>query len=90
MICRNIHHDCLPVRPEQIRCCLLSVLELISLLQLHFLLLIFQELTLCFFFSLLSPAAGVTLFVALYDYEARTEDDLSFRKGERFQILNST
>uniref|UniRef100_A0AAQ4S7R6 Tyrosine-protein kinase n=1 Tax=Gasterosteus aculeatus aculeatus TaxID=481459 RepID=A0AAQ4S7R6_GASAC len=34
--------------------------------------------------------AGVTLFVALYDYEARTEDDLSFRKGERFQILNST
>ncbi|XP_051941342.1 tyrosine-protein kinase fyna isoform X2 [Hippocampus zosterae] len=33
---------------------------------------------------------GVTLFVALYDYEARTDDDLSFRKGERFQILNST
>jgi len=34
--------------------------------------------------------AGVTLFVALYDYEARSEDDLSFRKGEKFQILNST
>ncbi|XP_048841453.1 tyrosine-protein kinase fynb isoform X2 [Brienomyrus brachyistius] len=33
---------------------------------------------------------GVTLFVALYDYEARTEDDLTFRKGEKFQILNST
>ncbi|XP_073711625.1 tyrosine-protein kinase fynb isoform X3 [Misgurnus anguillicaudatus] len=33
---------------------------------------------------------GVTLFVALYDYEARTEEDLSFRKGERFQIINST
>uniref|UniRef100_A0A672PYP3 Tyrosine-protein kinase n=1 Tax=Sinocyclocheilus grahami TaxID=75366 RepID=A0A672PYP3_SINGR len=33
---------------------------------------------------------GVTLFVALYDYEARSEDDLSFRKGEKFQILNST
>uniref|UniRef100_A0A671UVQ9 Tyrosine-protein kinase n=1 Tax=Sparus aurata TaxID=8175 RepID=A0A671UVQ9_SPAAU len=33
---------------------------------------------------------GVTLFVALYDYEARTEDDLSFKKGERFQIINST
>ncbi|XP_033931585.1 tyrosine-protein kinase fynb isoform X2 [Pseudochaenichthys georgianus] len=33
---------------------------------------------------------GVTLFVALYDYEARSEDDLSFRKGERFQIINST
>lgn len=39
--------------------------------------------------SLCCPA-GVTLFVALYDYEARTEEDLSFRKGERFQILNST
>uniref|UniRef100_A0A672Q9C0 non-specific protein-tyrosine kinase n=2 Tax=Cyprinidae TaxID=7953 RepID=A0A672Q9C0_SINGR len=33
---------------------------------------------------------GVTLFVALYDYEARSEDDLSFRKGEKFQILNKT
>uniref|UniRef100_A0A4W4FXG3 Tyrosine-protein kinase n=1 Tax=Electrophorus electricus TaxID=8005 RepID=A0A4W4FXG3_ELEEL len=33
---------------------------------------------------------GVTLFVALYDYEARTEDDLSFQKGEKFQIINST
>ncbi|XP_008310872.1 tyrosine-protein kinase fynb isoform X1 [Cynoglossus semilaevis] len=33
---------------------------------------------------------GVTLFVALYDYEARTEDDLSFGKGEKFQIINST
>ncbi|KAK2846281.1 hypothetical protein Q7C36_011135 [Tachysurus vachellii] len=35
-------------------------------------------------------AAGVTLFVALYDYEARAEDDLSFSKGEKFQIINST
>ncbi|KAK2490504.1 hypothetical protein MC885_004914 [Smutsia gigantea] len=25
---------------------------------------------------------GVTLFIALYDYEARTEDDLTFTKGE--------
>ncbi|RVE56151.1 hypothetical protein OJAV_G00233400 [Oryzias javanicus] len=33
---------------------------------------------------------GVTLFVALYDYEARTEDDLSFKKGEKLQILNTT
>ncbi|XP_051510763.1 tyrosine-protein kinase Fyn-like isoform X3 [Myxocyprinus asiaticus] len=33
---------------------------------------------------------GITLFVALYDYEARSEDDLSFRKGERFQIINSS
>ncbi|MED6282480.1 hypothetical protein CHARACLAT_032583 [Characodon lateralis] len=33
---------------------------------------------------------GVTFFVALYDYEARTSDDLSFRKGDRFQIINNT
>lgn len=40
--------------------------------------------------SLSLCVSGVTLFVALYDYEARTEDDLSFRKGEKFQIINST
>lgn len=33
---------------------------------------------------------GVTFFVALYDYEARTSDDLSFTKGDRFQIINNT
>ncbi|KAM7316128.1 hypothetical protein ACRRTK_024808 [Alexandromys fortis] len=33
---------------------------------------------------------GVTIFVALYDYEARTTEDLSFKKGERFQIINNT
>ncbi|XP_072836369.1 tyrosine-protein kinase Fgr isoform X2 [Pogona vitticeps] len=33
---------------------------------------------------------GVTLFVALYDYEARTEDDLTFTKGEKFHIINNT
>lgn len=33
---------------------------------------------------------GVTFFVALYDYEARTTDDLSFKKGDRFQIINNT
>nr|3ZL7_C Chain C, FYNOMER 2B-H11 [synthetic construct] len=34
--------------------------------------------------------SGVTLFVALYDYEARPNRplDLSFHKGEKFQILN--
>lgn len=37
-----------------------------------------------------SPGPGVTLFVALYDYEARTEDDLTFAKGEKFHILNNT
>ncbi|MBN3321383.1 FYN kinase, partial [Atractosteus spatula] len=33
---------------------------------------------------------GVTLFVALYDYDARTEDDLTFHKGEKFHIINNT
>ncbi|MCI4392087.1 hypothetical protein PGIGA_G00141950 [Pangasianodon gigas] len=33
---------------------------------------------------------GVTLFVALYEYDARTEDDLSFQKGEKFHIINNT
>ncbi|XP_051880168.1 tyrosine-protein kinase Fyn isoform X2 [Pristis pectinata] len=37
-----------------------------------------------------SLTVGVTLFVALYDYDARTDDDLSFHKGEKFQILNNT
>ncbi|XP_041090078.1 proto-oncogene tyrosine-protein kinase Yrk-like isoform X3 [Polyodon spathula] len=32
---------------------------------------------------------GVTLFLALYEYDARTEDDLSFRKGEKFHIINN-
>ena len=27
--------------------------------------------------------------VALYDYDARSDDNLSFRKGETFEILNS-
>ncbi|KAL9825100.1 LOW QUALITY PROTEIN: tyrosine-protein kinase Fgr [Geothlypis trichas] len=35
-------------------------------------------------------AGGVTLFIALYDYEARTEDDLTFQKGEKFHIINNT
>jgi SH3 domain len=30
------------------------------------------------------------IFVALYDYEARTDEDLSFRKGEHLDILNDT
>ncbi|XP_009983656.1 PREDICTED: proto-oncogene tyrosine-protein kinase Src, partial [Tauraco erythrolophus] len=37
-----------------------------------------------------SVAGGVTTFVALYDYESRTETDLSFKKGERLQIVNNT
>eukprot|EP00037_Helgoeca_nana_P018040 m.172092 g.172092 ORF g.172092 m.172092 type:complete len:514 (-) comp24268_c0_seq1:182-1723(-) len=30
------------------------------------------------------------LFQALYDYEARTEDDLSFKKGQKLKILNNS
>ncbi|XP_035756742.1 proto-oncogene tyrosine-protein kinase Src [Egretta garzetta] len=37
-----------------------------------------------------SVIGGVTTFVALYDYESRTETDLSFKKGERLQIVNNT
>lgn len=40
----------------------------------------------CFLFV----GGGVTLFIALYEYEARTEDDLTFQKGEKFQIINNT
>lgn len=29
-------------------------------------------------------------FIALYDYDARTDEDLSFRKGEHLEILNDT
>jgi fyn-related kinase len=30
------------------------------------------------------------VFVALYDYEARTDEDLSFKKGEHLLVLNDT
>ena len=29
-------------------------------------------------------------FVALYDYDARTDEDLSFKKGEHLEIINDT
>ena len=28
-------------------------------------------------------------FIALFDYDMRTSEDLSFRKGERLEILNN-
>lgn len=34
--------------------------------------------------------AGVKLFVAMYDYDARTDEDLSFKKGDLLEILNDT
>lgn len=36
------------------------------------------------------PNANTKIFVALYDYDARTDEDLSFRKGEHLEILNDT
>ena len=30
------------------------------------------------------------VFVALYDYEARTDEDLSFKKGDHLEIINDT
>ena len=35
-------------------------------------------------------AHGSKIFVALYDYDARTDEDLSFKKGEHLEILNDT
>ena len=36
------------------------------------------------------PNANTKIFVALYDYDARTDEDLSFRKGEHLEIMNDT
>ena len=33
---------------------------------------------------------AVKLFVAKYDYEARTDEDLSFKKGEVLEIIDDT
>lgn len=34
------------------------------------------------------PASASHILVALYDYEARTAEDLSFSKGERLELIN--
>lgn len=44
--------------------------------------------------SVVSPPAlptyaGYLKCVALYDYDARSDDDLTFRKGDKLEILNS-
>lgn len=38
----------------------------------------------------ISSGMNAKIFVALYDYDARTDEDLSFRKGEHLEILNDT
>lgn len=40
--------------------------------------------------SMMQPSKGITVFIALYDYDARTKEDLSFRKGERLQVIDNT
>lgn len=40
--------------------------------------------------SQLTSGGNNRVFVALYDYDARTEEDLSFKKGENLIILNDT
>ena len=37
-----------------------------------------------------STPSSVKVFVALYDYDARTDEDLSFKKGEHLYIINDT
>lgn len=37
----------------------------------------------------MSQQPGASIFVGLYDYEARISEDLSFKKGERLQIINT-
>jgi fyn-related kinase len=37
-----------------------------------------------------SSPSSLKLFVALYDYDARTDEDLSFKKGEILEIVNDT
>jgi len=37
-----------------------------------------------------APRVAPKIFVALYDYDARTAEDLSFRKGEHLEIQTDT
>lgn len=37
-----------------------------------------------------SGQSSQKVFVALYDYDARTDEDLSFKKGEHLEIINDT
>lgn len=34
------------------------------------------------------PVQDRKIFIALYDYDARTAEDLSFKKGEKLEVVN--
>lgn len=36
------------------------------------------------------PPPERKIFIALYDYEARTAEDLSFKKGDKLEVVNDT
>ncbi|XP_002742020.1 tyrosine-protein kinase Src42A-like [Saccoglossus kowalevskii] len=40
--------------------------------------------------QIMPPVSPLKLFVALFDYEARTSEDLSFAKGDHLEILNDS
>ena len=40
--------------------------------------------------TILPQQAERKIFIAMYDYEARTSEDLSFEKGEQLEIVNDT
>lgn len=40
--------------------------------------------------SIASASSTGRIYLALYDYDARTDEDLSFKKGEHLEILNDT
>jgi len=40
--------------------------------------------------SPIAAAGNSNIFIALYDYDARTDEDLSFRKGDILEIINDT
>jgi len=37
-----------------------------------------------------SPGGDDNVFIALYDYDARTAEDLTFRKGDKLKVLNDS
>lgn len=38
----------------------------------------------------MTTMADGKVFIALYDFDARTDEDLSFRKGEHLEILDDS